>query len=244
MAHHVLDHDHRAVHHQPEVEGSQAQQAGGDAEAEHAAEGEQQRQRDGQCHDGCRPQVAQEQKQHGDDQQAGFQQIGAHRVDDVRDQLGAVVDRDHLDGRLAPHVLRKGGLDLLQLVLHGPGDLVAVLANEHKAQAEDTFALAVGRHRPAANLVADGHVGHVPDLDRHAVLGGHHNIPHLLGVDDTPLPLDEEGLAVLADGAAADVLVVLLDGLHHLVEGQAVFDEPVGVEAHLVRLSPSASSAG
>ncbi len=32
------------------------------------------------------------------------------------------------------------------------------------------------------------------------------------------------------------LLVVLLDGLDHLVEGQAVLDEPVGVDADLVLL--------
>ena len=50
-------------------------------------------------------------------------------------------------------------------------DAVAVLAHEHEAQPEHDFALAVGRDRAAADLVADGHVGHVAHADRHAVLG-------------------------------------------------------------------------
>ena len=97
----VLDHDHRAVHDQAEVDGPQAQQAGGDAEAQHAGEGEEHRQRDGQRHDGRRPQVAQEEEQHGDDQQAALEQVAAHGVDDVVDQLGAVVDRLDLARRRA-----------------------------------------------------------------------------------------------------------------------------------------------
>ncbi len=75
----VLDHDHRAIDDHAEVDGSQAQQAGRDAEAQHAGEGEQHRQRDGQGHDHRRPQVAQEQEQHRDDQQAALEQVACAR---------------------------------------------------------------------------------------------------------------------------------------------------------------------
>ena len=44
-----------------------------------------------------RPQVAQEEEQHGDDQQAALEQVLADGVDDVVDQLGAVVDGLDLD---------------------------------------------------------------------------------------------------------------------------------------------------
>ena len=89
---HVLDHDHGAIDDQAEVERPQAQQAAGDAELQHAGEGEQHRQRNGQGDDQPGPQVAEEDEQHRDDQQAALEQVLAHRVDDVVDQLGAVVD--------------------------------------------------------------------------------------------------------------------------------------------------------
>ena len=47
---------------------------------------------------------------------------------------------------------------------------MAVFSHEHEAQAEHYLALAVGRHCPAANLMADLHVGDVADLDGDAVL--------------------------------------------------------------------------
>ena len=43
------------------------------------------------------PQVAEEQEQDGDDQQAALEQVAADRVDDVIDQFGAVVDGLDLD---------------------------------------------------------------------------------------------------------------------------------------------------
>ena len=42
---------------------------------------------------------------------------------------------------------------------------------EHEAEAEDDLALAVGGDAAAADLVADGDLGHVADADRHAVVG-------------------------------------------------------------------------
>ena len=71
----VFHHDDGAIHHQAEVDGPQAEQAAGDAEAPHAAEGEGQRQRDGQGHHQAGPQVAQEDEQDGDHQQAALEQV-------------------------------------------------------------------------------------------------------------------------------------------------------------------------
>ncbi len=92
----VLDHHHRAIDDHAEVDRPQAQQAGRDAEPQHAGEGEQHRQRNRQGDDHRRPQVAEEREQHGDDQQPALEQVVLHRVDDVVDQLGAVVHRRRL----------------------------------------------------------------------------------------------------------------------------------------------------
>ena len=75
-----------------------------------------------------------------------------------------------------------------------------------------------------------------PHPDGHAVLGRHDDVLDLLDVDRPADAVDEEHLAVLADVAAADVAVVLLDGLDHFVEGQAVLDEPGRVDADLILL--------
>ena len=66
-------------------------------------------------HDQRRPQIAQEGEQHGDDQQPPFEQVLAHRVDHVIDQLGAVVDGLDFD------VGRQRRLDLVEPCSSSPG---------------------------------------------------------------------------------------------------------------------------
>ena len=58
----------------------------------------------------------------------------------------------------------------------------------------------------------------------------------LLDVRRAAEALHEHRLRAFADIAAADVAIVLFDGLHHLVERQAVLDEQVRIDAHLVLL--------
>ena len=113
---------------------------------------------------------------------------------------------------------------------------MAVLAHQHEAQAEDDFALAVGRDRAAADLVADLDVGHVADLDRHAVLGGDDDALDFVERDVRPTPWTSSIWLLGADVAAADVAVVLLDRLDDLVERQLVAIEPVGIDADLILL--------
>ena len=113
---------------------------------------------------------------------------------------------------------------------------MAVFAHEHEAQAEHGFAAAVGRHGSQADFVAGLHVRHVADADRHAVLGGDHDVLDLLQVDRAALAVDQQHPRPDGDAPAADVAVVLLDGLHNLVERQAVLDQPLRVDADLVLL--------
>src|SRR5206468_162350 len=87
-------------------------------------------------------------------------------------------------------------------------------------------------HGAAADLVADLHVGDVADVQRHPVPGRHHDPFDLFLVGGAAEAVDQEHAGVFANGAAADVAVVLLNGLHDLIEGQLVFDEPVRVDAH------------
>src|SRR5579885_584563 len=75
-----------------EVDSPQAQEAGRDAELQHAGEREQHRQGDGQGDDGRRTQVAQEGEQDGDDQEAALEEVLANRVDDVIHEFRAVIN--------------------------------------------------------------------------------------------------------------------------------------------------------
>ena len=230
VTHAVLHHHDGTIDHEAKVDGPQAEQAGGDAESQHSREGEQHRKRDRQGNDACRPQVAQEGKEHDNDQQAALEQVVPHGADDVFDQFGAVVNGLDL------HIRGERGFDLLQAAFEVPGDFMTVLARQHETQAKNHLAPAVCRDGPSSNLVSDLHVGHVLHPNGHALLGRHHDVPDLLDVGGPADAVDQEHLAVLANVAAADVAVVSLDGLHDLVEGQAVLDEPGRVDPHLILL--------
>ena len=110
--------------------------------------------------------IAEEDEQDGDDHQPAFKQVLPHGVDHMVHQLRAVVDA------LDRHARRERGAYLFEFVLQRPSDIMAVLAHEHEAQAEHRLAAAVGRNGPQTDFVAGLHVGHVADVDRHAVLGG------------------------------------------------------------------------
>ena len=114
VAHAVFDHHDRAIDDHAEVDRAQAQQAGGDAELQHAAEGEQHRQRNRDGNDHRSAQVAEEGEQHGDHEQAAFEQVFLDGVDDVIDQFGAIVDRRDVD------VGRQRGFDFVEPRLSWP----------------------------------------------------------------------------------------------------------------------------
>ena len=94
-----LDHDHRTVDEDAEVECAQAHQIAADPEAVHADHREQERQRDHQCGDRRRPYVAQQQKQHHDDEQCPFGQVLGYRPDRGIDQHAPVEHRLGDDAR-------------------------------------------------------------------------------------------------------------------------------------------------
>ena len=48
--------------------------------------------------------------------------------------------------------------------------------------------------------------------------------------------MDQQHLAGLLQVAAADVEVVVADGLDHLVEGEVVLQQAIGIDPHLVLL--------
>ena len=66
-----------------------------------------------------------------------------------------------------------------KLVGQRVGDGVAVFADPHETQPQQDFALAVGRDQTAPEFVADDDLGHVLDVDRHALERGDLNVADL-----------------------------------------------------------------
>ncbi len=77
----ILHDHHGAIDDDAEVERTQTHQVGADPIRGHAAEGEEHRQRDHQRGDQRRAQIAEEDEEHGDDQQRTLHKILAYRSD-------------------------------------------------------------------------------------------------------------------------------------------------------------------
>ena len=226
----VLDHDHGRIDHQAEVQRAEREQAGGDAEAQHAVESHEHRQRDRQGHDQARAQVAQEDEEDRDDHEAALEQVRAHRLDDVVHQLGTVIEHRRLD------VSRKEGADLIELRLEAGRHRVRVLAHEHEAEPEHGLALPIGSHRAVADLMTDPHGPDVVHGDGDAILRSDHDAPDFRDGGDATDTLDQRDGSGPFDDAATDVEVARADLLQHLAEGQAMRDHALRVDLDLVLL--------
>ena len=108
----VLDNDHGAIHNETKVEGAQTHQVAAHPCPYHTDGRHQHGQRDGQGRNQRRPQVAQEEKQHGNDQEGAFSQVFLHGLDGGVDQLRAVQHRLDLDMR------RQALADVAHLGIH------------------------------------------------------------------------------------------------------------------------------
>ena len=96
MAHDVLDHHHRAIHHHAEIQRAQRQQIGRNLPEIEADRSEQQRKRNGQRHDQGAAHVAQEQEQDDGHKDDALGQVVQHRMRRVMDQVAAIQERNNL----------------------------------------------------------------------------------------------------------------------------------------------------
>ena len=231
----VLDHDHRAVDDEPEVDGAETHEARRDPRRPHQVRREQHRQRDRQGDDQASANVSEEDEEHADHEQPPLCQIVEHGVERPGDQFRAVVDDVDLDSG------RQRSPDLLELCLGRPDDAPAVLATDHHHHPRHHFAAAATRHGPLARQRPDRNAADVANEHGHAPRGAAHH--HLLDVGDAleeRLAADEPLLAVLDDVAAARALVVALKRSQNLPEGHRLGTHPVGIDLNLVALGKAA----
>ena len=135
----VLDHNHGAIHDQPEIQCAQAHQIGRDARAHHAGDRRQHRQRDNRSSDQGGADITQQQEQHHDDQQCPFEQVLLHGGDGFINQRCAVIQGldVHAIGQRAVD-----GLDTLgDIARHG----TRVLTKQHHGGANHGLLAGDGR---------------------------------------------------------------------------------------------------
>ena len=158
--------------------------------------------------------VAEDQKQHGNDQQRALDQVLLDGRDGGFDQTRAVVDRPRDDalGQRFRDVLELGG-DALR-------DGAAVLADQQHGGAEHRL-LAVERRGARAQVLALAHFGDVADADRDAAARADDDVADFVDVRDLARRADEVLFAVAFDVAGADVGVVGGQRRHHVAECRA-----------------------
>ncbi len=234
MRERVLDHHHRAVHHQADGDRQPAQrhQVGRDAQPVHRHEGQQRRQHQRADHDQRRPDVAQEQQQHQHHQHHALEQHLDHRVERRIDQLGALVIRHDLQA-VGQHAVVVDGLDAR---LDARDDFLGVAAAHHHDHAADRFGHAVLDHRPRARRRADLHLGHVAQGQRRAAHFLEHDGADVVDVAHQAHAADQVLLGKMRQHAAARVGVVGGQRLEHLLHRHVVVAQPLGIDQHLVLL--------
>jgi hypothetical protein len=156
----VLDHDHRAVDDQPEVDRAQAHQAAGDARARSMRSNANSID-SGMASATIRPARRLPRNTNSTAMTSSAPSSRLLRpCEHVVDELGPLVDRRR------PRRPRAASSRPPRAAPARRRDLVAVLAHQHEAEAEHDLALAVGGHRAAADLVALDDLGDVAHADR------------------------------------------------------------------------------
>ena len=219
----VLHDDHGAVHDESEVERTEAHEISGHAAAHHSRDGHQHRERNDGGGDQCRPEIAEQQEQHGDDQQRAFDQAGAHRCNGSVDQAGAVIHG--LDGNALGQAL----LDFRHFRRRSTRDRTTVFANEHEDGAEHHL-LATLSCSTGAQLTAFGHRCDVANPDGYAITSIEHDRLERPEVRSLIRNANQELLAAPLDIAGADILIVLGECPDHVIQG-----EPVRQQASRIR---------
>ena len=231
----VLDDDQRAIDDEPEVERPKAHEIAADLLLDHAGEGGEQRQRNDECGQQRRTQIAEKHEQHDDHEQRTFEEILLHRRDRLVDEYRAVVDRIGFDPGWQSLVdLRQRSATRSDTVrLFSPMSINAVpstVSSPSSVAAPVRSSLPI----PTCGNIADGH--------RHIVTSGDHGAAQRVGISDLPRHAHELLLAVGLDVAGADIQVVRFEGLHQIAQRHAKREEARRIGRHLILLGVAADA--
>ena len=118
-------------------------------------------------------------------------------------------------------------------------DVLRVDAGARDDDAADGF-LRPLHERGDAKRVADLHVRHLLDVDRHAVGGADDDLLDVVDRRDQPDAAHDQPGAVRLEHVAADIEVAVADGRHHRAERQVVGPQAIRIDVDLVLLHVAA----
>ena len=210
----VFGDDDGAVDDKAEVERAEAHQIGGDTSFQHTDAGEEHCDRDVECGDQCRPEIAEQREQDDDDQHSAFGEVAGNRGDGGVHQFGPVHDRLH------HHVDWQGSADLGQPLGHARRYGAAVFPDPHHRRPDDNFMTVLGRGPHAERLAgADGR--DLVEQDRHALARGDNGAGEFVGVAHTPVRANGKPFTVAVDDTRAGAGVIALQRRCKILQREA-----------------------
>ncbi len=234
----VLHHHHGAVHDDSEIDGSDGEQVRRDVAPVEADERKEQRERDG-GRDNQRGAHAEQKKSQDDEhQQHSAQQVAFNRLGGFGDQKMAIVKRHYLDVRRQDVLI-----DVVGLPIHPLEHSLRLLAHAHQDDALHRVVLLHVSEFAQPRGVTHLHLRDVVDVNRDAVVLRQDDVADVGRVPDQAEPPNVVKLAALRIEAAARIRVVVAQLLRHLADGNAVLQQFVRIEQHLV-LHGRAAEAG
>ena len=225
----VLDHDHRGIDDDAEIDGADRKQIGVLAAQHQDDDAEEQRERDVGADDDGAAQIAEKDPLNEENQHAAENQIMQHRAGGDVDQLSAIVERHQPDaGRQAAVAV-----DLGDLGADARDHVVSVQGPIHDDDRLDHVIFTITTGLAEARYVTHRNLGDVFDEDRHAVLLQQHDVldvlelialGHIVGaaVIHQADAADVHRLLAEIDGAPADIDVGVAERGDHLRQGDVV----------------------
>ena len=116
-------------------------------------------------------------------------------------------------------------IDLHDFFLNALDHLLDVFVDPFQHDPGYDLALAVLRHRPLAELVADLDSGHVADPDRRSPARIEHDVLDVLDIFDQTKPAHHILLVAVFDEVGAGVLIVVLDRVEERFQRDVVVNQ-------------------
>ena len=228
----VLDHDHRRIDDQPEIDRADRQKVGRLTAHHHQHNRECQCERNRRRHDDGAAQVAQKRPLQEEDQCNPDQQVVHDGVRGQVDQVTAVVDffKAHA-GRQDTAVI-----DFLDFGLHPVDGGFALRAAPHQHGARNDVIVGVQAGNAQTRLAADCHRGHIAKPHRAAAVLRHHRRQHVIGRPDQPHAPHHHRLRSQVHGLSANVGVAAVQRQQHLAQRDALGGHQFRVDGDVVRL--------
>src|SRR6266446_2847986 len=238
MAEDILDHDHRRIDDQPEVDRADRQQicrlAAQHEHRDRKEQGERDRRRDG--HGAAK--IAEEQPLHDENQHDAEYHVVQHSARRQVNQVAAVVDA--LDLHAGRQDVR--AVDFRDFGLDAADRRHALFATAHQYRALNDVVVIVLAGNAKTRLVAGCHSRDIADPHRDAIYRCDHRVADLIHRVYEADAADNRSLWPKIDGLAANIDVAVVERLQHLRQGDPMGEQTVQIDGDLVGLGLAAPS--